>query len=325
VVGNNGQIKAQQVTLVTELGSLVDGVMVGAAIEIDAPVVNEEGLGWLMFARPQSPGEQPRQLSARNARLESANLVLPTFSLKAEIDAHGRWSKARILSADQTLTLELAPQGEKVRFEASAKPFLVPFGSGLTLSDFDATGMADRDGIALTQFSSRLHGGILEGSARLAWDGAWRLDGTLETRQIDAALVLPKLLQGGRIDGKANYSMRAERAPQLFDTLRLDGHFLIRKGALLAVDLGRMLQHNEVGGKTEFSEVAGDIVHVGGATQLRQLRLIAGLLVATGSVDVDADKNLRGRLIADLGVAAERRRASLSVTGTLQSVTWSRR
>lgn len=325
VVGNKGQIKAPQVTLVTDLGSLLDGLMTGAAIEVDAPIVSEEGLAWLMFAKPQIPGTGLRQLSARNARLESPNFVLPTLSVKAEIGANGLWHNARILSADQSLSLELSPQGELVRFEGSAKQFPLPFGSSLTLSDFDATGTVDRDGITVRQFSSRQHGGILEGSARLAWGSVWRLEGTLETRQIDAALVLPELLQGGRLEGKANYSMRAELGPQLFGTLRLDGNFLIRNGALLAVDLGRMLQSSEIGGKTEFSELAGGFVHERGATQLRQLRLVAGLLVASGDVEVDADNKLRGRLIVDLGTATERRRTSLSVTGTPRSVNWGRR
>ncbi len=328
VVGDKGQIKARQVTLATELGSLLGGVTTGDAIEIEAPVIDAEGLAWLLFARPQSPVEpasRPRRLSARDARLEFAHLALPAVSVQAEIGAQGLWSNARIQSADQTLSLVLNPQGERVSFELAAKPFPVPFGPDLKLADFDAKGTADRDGIALAQFGSRLHGGVLAGSGRLAWGGEWRLEGALDARHIDIAQLLPAVLQSGRLEGKANFAMRAGQAPQLFDTLRMEGNFMIRKGAVQGVDFGRMLQNNEAGDRTEFAELAGGFVHERGATQLRQMRLVAGLLLATGNAEVDADRNLRGRLVVDLGVAGERRRASLSLTGTPQSPVWGRR
>jgi len=324
VVGEGGQIKAPQIRLAAGLGSVFGGDMTFESLEVESPVFNEEGLAWLLFGKPQGQGAKPGWVNVVNAKLDSPSISLPAFAVKAEAGGDGVWRKMTIESADKALTLDLTSQGETVQFEASASSFAVPFGSSLVLPDFSATGTATRGGVTVTEFKSRFHGGVLTGSAKLQWSRQWSLDGDLGARQIDTALLLPGLLEGDKLEGKASYAMRAGEAMKLFNAPRLEGAFVIRKGVLLGVDLGRLLQSGETSGKTEFSELTGSFVHERGTTQLQQLRLSAGILSANGSVEVDTDKNIRGRLAIDLRMAAEQRRASLAVSGTTKAVAWRR-
>ncbi|MBU0750700.1 MAG: hypothetical protein KJ696_00900 [Gammaproteobacteria bacterium] len=319
VVGANGQIKAPRISVAAGLGSLFGGEMAFESMEVDAPVFNEEGFGWLLF------GTAKGQIEMRNAKLDSRLVDLPAFAIKGVAAGDGTWRSLTMEAADKTLVVDLKSQGAAVRFEANAGSFAVPFGAGLNLSDFSAAGLATREGITLTEFKSRLHGGVLSGTAKLRWGRQWSLDGNLEARQIDTALAFPKLLEGDKLEGKASYAARADDAARLFDTVRVEGAFAMKKGTLLGVDLVRMLQRGEAGGKTDFSEVTGSFAHERGLTLLRQIRLSAGILSASGNAEVDSGKNINGRLSVDMRMANEQRRASVAISGTTKAVTWSSR
>src|SRR3970282_508245 len=99
---------------------------------------------------------------------------------------------------------------------------------------------------------------------------------------------------------------------------RLDGSVSMQKGTLAIVDLTRTLQGTSgTGGNTLFSEMTGSVVADASRIQLRQFRLSAGLLSANGAADVDAQKNLSGRLQIELRAQATQIRATLAISGTL--------
>ena len=99
---------------------------------------------------------------------------------------------------------------------------------------------------------------------------------------------------------------------------RLDGSFSMQKGTLAIVGLTRTLQGpGGTGGITLFSEMTGSVVADASRIQLRQIRLSAGLLSANGSAELDAQKNLSGRLQIELRAQVTQLRATLAITGTL--------
>ena len=187
-----------------------------------------------------------------------------------------------------------------------------------------AKGVADRSGLSLTEFKGFAYGGILDGNASLKWGTNWSLAGELNAKQIDIARMVPELMDGGRLAGKASYGMQAPEAAKLFTTLRLEGNFVIPRGTLLGVDLGSVLQGGGARGDTRVTDFTGSFVHDRGATQLRQVRLNESAMSATGMADVDADQNVRGRFAADLRLSAEQRHANLTISGTLKKLEWRR-
>jgi len=90
------------------------------------------------------------------------------------------------------------------------------------------------------------------------------------------------------------------------------------------MDLGSVLQGGGSRGETAFSELTGNIGHDRGVTQLRQLRLSQNNLSATGTLDIDAENNIRGRVAADIRLSTEQRRGSFAVTGNLTHLEWQR-
>ena len=323
-IGAEGQIRVSGIKAVGGLGNLFNDKKEFKSIELDSPVVTEEGLGWILFGKPLAQDVAFGQVGAVNARLESKNVSLPAVDVKLQSDGEGAWKTVVIESVDKNINLELTRKGETVQIDFKARSFKIPFGSDLTLDDLVASGTADRNQLAVTEFKCFSHGGILSGNARLKWGPQWTFSGELNAKQVDTSRLLPGLIDGARLAGVAAYAMQAADATKLFAANRIEGNFVLGRGTLLGVDLGRMLQGGTMSGETRFAEIAGNFVHDRGATQLKLVRLTEGGMSANGAADVDASKNVRGRFAVDLKLPMEQRRASLAVSGTLTKVEWRR-
>lgn len=323
-IGSDGQIKVSRIKLAGGIGNLFSDKKAFTSVEFDSPVVTEEGLGWILFGKPLARNMAFGQVSALNASLESKNISFPTFDAKLQSDGDGAWNAIAIESRDKNLTLELIPKGPSLQFDFKARSFKLPFGSALTLDELVASGIADRGGLTLAEFKGFAYGGTLDGNASLKWGANWTLGGELNAKQIDVARLVPELLAGGRLAGKVAYAMQAPDAIKLFSAPHLEGSFSIPWGTLLGTDLGSMLQGGGARGDTKFTDLAGSFVHDRGVTQLRQVSMSQGPMYAIGTLEVDADKNVRGRFAADLKLSAELRRANLTLSGTLKKLEWRR-
>ncbi len=110
--------------------------------------------------------------------------------------------------------------------------------------------------------------------------------------------------------------MRSPAPDKLFAAGRAEGSFTVKKGSIANLDMTRVLQGSATtGGSTLFSEMTGNVLADANRTQLRNLRMSAGLLTAGGNVDVEAQGGLAGRIQVELRNQA---RATLAVSGTLK-------
>jgi TolA protein len=323
-IGSEGQIRVSRINAAGDLGNLFSDKKVFKSIELDSPVVTEEGLGWILLGKALGRDMVFGQVSALNASLESKNGSLPAFDAKLQFDGEGAWQTIALESMDKNLSLDLVPKGPSVQFDVKARSFKIPFGSALTLDEMVAKGTADRSGLSLTEFKGFAYGGTLSGNASLKWGANWSLSGELNAKQIDTARLVPELMDGGRLEGKAAYVLQAPEATKLFAAPHLEGNFVIPRGTLLGVDLGSVLQGGRARGDTKFTDLTGSFVHDRGATQLRQVHLVEGAMSASGMVDVDADNSVRGRLAADMKLSAEHLRANFAISGTLKKFEWRR-
>jgi hypothetical protein len=99
---------------------------------------------------------------------------------------------------------------------------------------------------------------------------------------------------------------------------QIDGTFTVQKGSISNVDMTRLLQGSgSGGGTTPFSEMSGNFSADPNRLLVRQIRMAAGLLNAGGQLEMDAQKNLSGRIQIDLRAASVQARSNLVVAGTL--------
>ncbi|HUW36403.1 MAG TPA: AsmA family protein [Rhodocyclaceae bacterium] len=320
-VGSAGQIKVAQLDAFAALGSLFGGSEF-PKVEIDTAVLSEEGLGWLLFGKPHQRSLKLARINARNIKLESKDIAMPAFDAKIDVGGDGKWRTAHLAAAGQSM--DLRPMDGSVRIDFTAASYRMPFGSALEFKDFEVKGVASPGELAATDFSGYLYGGLLRGNGRLKWGSSWSLDGELNAEQVDAARLAPGLVRGGKLEGRALYSFRAEDAGRLFAAGHLDGDFIVRKGVLLGVDFGKLLKGERGSGNSPFSEIAGKFAVDEGRTELRQLRLAAGMMSASGELRVDPGNKLQGRIRADLKSPVLQRSASLALSGTLDEPRFNR-
>ena len=323
-VGNEGQLAVAQITAVAALGSMFSDQMVFKSIELESPVLSEQGLIALLFAKSQGQDFKVASVIVRNGKLDSKTIVLPVLDAKIAIGDDGAWQKIALETPDHKTSLLLEPKGEGAQLEVETNAFSMPFGPAFILENFSAKGVIGRNELRLSEFKGAIYGGYLSGNASLKWGTDWSLGGEISARAIDPGSTAPALLEDGKLEGKAVYAMRAKSYDELFAAPRLEGTFAVQKGSLLGVDLARLLQSGGVGGKTAFAELTGSFVREGPRTQLRQVRLSAGPVSAGGSADVDAGKNISGRFVVELKSPVAQARVNLAVSGTLREPRFNR-
>ena len=323
-VGSEGQLAVARINAVAELDSMFSDQKVFKSIELESPVLNEQGLIALLFGKPKRQELQVPSIVVRNGKFASKSLVLPALDAKISMNDDGSWQKIALETPDHKTSLLLEPTREGIQLALESNAFSVPFDPAIILEDFSAKGVLGRVELRLREFKGGIYGGYLSGNANLNWGGDWGMRGEISARAMDPAILAPTLLQDGRLEGKSAYTMRAKSYGELFAAPRMEGTFAVQKGSLLGVDLGRLLHDGSIGGKTAFAELSGSFVREGGRTQLRQVRLVSGPLSAAGSVDADASQNLSGRFGVDLNSPIAQAHSAFAVSGTLKSPRFSR-
>jgi hypothetical protein len=322
-IGKDGQIRAPRIDLRASLESLFGEQSVYRSAELTSPVLNEEGLGWLVFGLNASSKDRLRfqGIRASGARFQSGSVELPVFNLDASFHDDGSWKAATVESDDKTLHLNLKPQRDTVQFELVADTFTPPFGAPVKLDSFHATGSASRTGLTVPTWSGKLLGGFVEGRAALSWAAGWKLEGNVRAIKIDTPPLAPQLFEGGKLDGNASFSMEAPAAGKLLPALResgrLDGSISIHNGALLGVNVATALRGISAGGRSPFVLIESGIGQEQGRTRLRDLHAGAGAITLTGNLDVDTADRLNGHFAIDLQTPSRQTRAFLNLGGTL--------
>ncbi len=90
------------------------------------------------------------------------------------------------------------------------------------------------------------------------------------------------------------------------------------------MDLVRALQSGgrgvTQGGATRFEEISGTLALAGGRYQYRNIKLSSGLLSASGAFEVDADKDVNGRIFVELRSQAAQIKGNYLVNGELKAI-----
>jgi hypothetical protein len=164
-------------------------------------------------------------------------------------------------------------------------------------------------------WDGKVYDGTLSGTARVQWGARWTVDGEIKVKQVRASVFAPALISEGRADARGSFAMTGPAPDKLGKDVRMEGTYAVTKGVLGSFSLSRALQptSSQTSGRTEFSDLTGSGIYNKGAVTLRDIKIAAGLLTATGSADIDAGGGLSGRINAEIGP----QRGSFALSGTM--------
>ncbi len=319
VIGKVPQMRIAAIRASLEIGFLMGDQRALKSIELEGVTVPREFLSVLLSEKGKGESLHIERVVAKGLKVDIPELNVPALDLSAKLGLDGALRSVTLSNDERRLSLTLQPQGGRARIEMSAGVLPLPIGSNLALEDFSAKGAVTASGLALSEFEARAFDGVLKGSARLRWLDGWSLDGEITARRMQAARIAAPIIAGGLLEGKGTYSMTARTVDKLFSSARIEGNFTIQKGSITNVDMTRLLQGSSSGGGTTlFSELSGNVSADPNRLQVRQLRLVAGLLSGNGLMELDPQKNLSGRMQLELRAQSVQARATLAVSGTLK-------
>jgi len=291
--------KAAEIVATPQFGALFSGDKSYSRVQVRGGTIQQSALGAALLAGVREGDLRIARVSATGLKLDGP-LALPAVDVDAEFGAGGRIASAKLSGVG--VNGLLTPSDKKVGFDVQVVSFTVPFLPKLTIVDFGMKGSADREGMTLSSFDGRLLDGTIVGNARIQWGAQWNVQGEIQGRTMNAATFAPQLVSEGRFNGKGRFTMSGSEPAKMGDSLRLSGAFTVGKGQLASFDLSRALQSTsaQVSGRTPFTELEGEASYAGGSLALRDLKLAAGLLRASGTMDVDPKGALSGRVTTEL-------------------------
>src|SRR5712692_2220161 len=320
VIGKEHPLRAALIKAAPVITSLLEEPISLKSLELENATFPREFLPALLQDKSRRGSLGVQRISAKGLKLDIPELNLPALDVNAILSSDGALQSVAILNAERGLSVKLQPRGERAGIEIAADTFPLPIGVDLTLSEFLAKGTVTKGELALSEAEARAFGGRLLGNVRLRWSSGWSMEGEFAVRQMDAGKIAAPLLAGGTLQGKGVYSMKGLLPERMILNAQLDGNFAIQKGSITNVDMTRLLQGSGSGGGTTlFSEMSGSVSADPNRLLVRQIRMAAGLLNATGQVEMDPQKNLSGRMQVELRAQSVQARSTLTLAGTLQN------
>src|SRR5487761_2691003 len=210
-VGNQGQLTVSRVNAVAELGSMFSDKKVFKSIELESPVLSEEGLLAMLFGKPLGRNFKVARIIAKNGKLDSKTFKLPALDATIAVGENdGTWQTIALETPDHNTKLQFTPDGAGAHVEVQTNAFSMPLNPTVVLKNFDAKGVMLPGELRLSEFNGGIYGGYLSGTADLKWGANWSLSGEIKARAMDPARFASKLIEGGSAEGKATYALQGK-------------------------------------------------------------------------------------------------------------------
>lgn len=333
-IGKNDDIRLGKVQVYPDLFSLLQPTKVIKSVEIDSLALTKKGIDKIVAWAGSDTGkpEQPPQVRVESIRLNKAlvsfgKASFGPFDARVSLDSKGGAEDASIASEDGKFKARLKSDDSKYLIDIAAKSWTSQVGPPLLFDELIVKGVATPDDASLSEVNARLYGGSATGKMTISWKKGLRLGGNLDIRQVEtqriASMLSPGTHVSGRLSAKPVFSASAASADQLMNALRLKTFFNVQNGVLYGVDIQEaatsLNKQGTAGGETRFEQLSGHLVMERGGYRFTQLRIVSGALAVDGDVRVSPNKELSGRINAQVEALGTSAKVPLNVAGTVDA------
>lgn len=167
----------------------------------------------------------------------------------------------------------------------------------------------------------------MAGKTGIAWKKGLQLQGDYTVSDVElrdlVPLFSPKTRVSGRLTARPVFSASAASAGSIADALKLNTPFNVRDGVLQGIDIQKAaanLIQKDSSGETRFDTLSGNFAMDRGTQRITHLKVVSGALAADGNVSIAPNKNLSGRINAQVKAGTiTAATVPLNVSGTLDS------
>lgn len=323
-IGDAKQIQVEMAQVDFALSALFSSIKPVNTLRLEGLLVNGAALPQLPLWLQQLAGDTQHPLARvelSKATLEMDTLKLADIGGALSFDGSGKFAQAKLNANDGKYVLELSPaSADKLKVAIMVHNSAPPLLAGWVFEDFRANGELSRDELTISDLDASTMDGRLVGDAHLSWSDGWHAKGNLTAKAITLQKISNTL--SGDMDGTARFRMQADSLVKLPASTVLEGSFVATKGIINGFDLVETARlrskDSQPGGRSHFDELKGDLTVDNGRYRFHQLRMSGGVLTATGSFEMEAQK-LSGRITADLAIRSGMSSVGLQVDGTVDN------
>ena len=325
----DGALHVRTVRVYPQVMSLLSSTPHLRSVEVSDVALLPAGVDLLaaFAARPSIPAVTIGRLRVKAVAVTLAAGALPPLDADVELGAANAPIEALLATADGKAKVRAVPDGDGWTLDVQAADWQLPMGPPLKFAELKARGRADRGKVVFSDFSARLYGGQVTGSAELDYAKGFKVAGKAAVSQLDIAPMLQvlgmKAALTGRVDASGPFHARAATSAGLADAFHADVAFKVHDGVLHGFDLAsaakNLLRSGASGGQTRFDALTGNAQVAGKAVRLRNVKVGSGVLDAKGNVDVSAARQLSGRVEVEIKGTGGLVGVPLAVSGTVAS------
>ncbi|MBI3221642.1 MAG: hypothetical protein HYZ46_00820 [Nitrosomonadales bacterium] len=324
--GSGKQLQASQAQVNFAFSAVFSDTKAIDSIELQGVQANGAALqeisAWLQ--QTAADARYPvRHILLTQGKIETEGISFSGVAGTLDFNQSGKFIRGKLNSDAGKFAVDIdAGPDNKAQVSIAVRGTSLPLLPNWIFDELNAKGELSKDGLLISDFDARIAGGILLGDARLDWGSGWRAQGKLVAKTITMQNV-HRLLEGD-MEGSANFQMKSAHFSGLADNAVLDGRFVIKKGMIGGMDIVETARlrsrENMPGGRTHFDEFSGDLSYANGVYHYKQLKVTAGVLNATGAVDI-AKQQVSGRVNAELTMRSGMGNVALQVGGTTETPT----
>jgi AsmA-like C-terminal region len=247
-----------------------------------------------------------------------------TVSGKMEFAANQKLTRAQFWSG--ALTASFDPADVQSNLRISAKNWQLPTEPPLVIESLVSAAELTEHTLVVKEIRGMSNGGELTGTARLDWTNNWSVTGELRLRKLAASRVAALMTKdwslAGTLNAEVKYSSHAGDILSLAKQSRIEARFRVIDGALHNLDIVEALKsasrHGVRGGKTGFDEFSGTLHVSSDNAEVQALKILSGVLNASGHVQISRAQELAGRLNVEFKPKANLGTLPLLVEGSLR-------
>lgn len=335
-VGVDDDLKLAKVVLTPDVFLLLKSSYVIKEMEIDGLILNQNAIDKLLKLTKVSTTSSSSQtiprlrvntVSFTNSQLKLDKVSFGPFNATVDLSNNSQLLEATLTTVDGKFHALIKPEQSNYSIDVSAQNWTLPIKQKILLDKLSVKALATTNDINFTSVNVKLYGGTANGNALLSWQKGLKVNGHFDVKQVEmekiAKTLSPKTHVSGQLTAKPVFSASANSADLLMKAVHLETSFDVQKGVLYGVDVEsaatNLIKQGKVGGKTNFDHLSGQLLMSHGRYSFTQLKIASGTLSVEGNVNISHQKELSGRIHAQVNVAGVSTKVPLNVAGTIDS------
>ncbi len=266
-----------------------------------------------------------------NIRFEKTDVMFSGLGFtgmegEAKLSVNGLFQSLSLRSADRSISLEAKPVAQRLDVTLEGFGWHPAPGSPFLFNSVNLKGSVENGAFTIRSMELRLFDGLIQGVAVLQANTKPTISGEIVFERVNVTRLGDALGVGqqftGEAGGKIRFSTTANAWATIFSGIDAEGEFIMRRGSIRGIDLAeavrRVSKTPVQGGATVFEQLSGKIKLTPTNYQFSGLVMNSGLMQSTGSIEVDKNLKLSGKMELQMRGTVNQSRVPISISGPLK-------